>query len=49
MAYPKKGFFEGNYYLVIFKSMTSLIKEMISNLKISESVLRYMVVNLEGD
>ncbi len=47
LAYPIKHFLEGNYVLTRFKAKPLAIKELEINLKISEDVLRHLVVKLE--
>ena len=44
LAYPLKHYLEGNYVLTKFKISPSRLKEIESNLKISEEVLRHLLV-----
>lgn len=48
LAYPIKHFIEGNYVLTRFKFEPGMIAELEARLKISEMILRHMVVRL-GD
>ena len=48
LAYPMKHFVEGCYVLTRFKLKPGLTKELEANLKISEDVLRHLLVNLSG-
>lgn len=48
MAYPINHFREGNYVLTRFKLEPKVISELEANLKISEKVLRHLLVRL-GD
>lgn len=48
LAYPIKHFIEGNYVLTRFKFEPGMIAELESSLKISEMILRHMIVRL-GD
>ena len=48
LAYPLKHFLEGYYVYVKFKMNTKWSRELESNLQISESVLRHLLVKL-GD
>lgn len=47
LAYEIMKFKEGFYYLINFKSSTELPKELERNFKISDDVIRFMVVNKE--
>lgn len=47
LAYEIEKIREGYYVLVNFKADTSLPKELERNFRISDEVLRYIVVNLE--
>ncbi len=47
LAYPIKHLTEGIYVLIRFKADPAHNKELESNLKISEKILRYLLVNLE--
>jgi small subunit ribosomal protein S6 len=44
LAYPIKHFLEGNYILTRFQMSPSQCKELENNLKISEEVLRHLLV-----
>jgi small subunit ribosomal protein S6 len=48
LAYPIKHVMEGNYVLVNFKLAPSANKELETNLKISEKVIRYLLIKLES-
>ena len=48
LAYPIKGSLEGHYVLLPFRAKPSVTKELVAGLRISESILRYMLVNLEA-
>jgi small subunit ribosomal protein S6 len=48
LAYPIKRFMEGSYVLARFKMKPSSTKELETNLRISEDVLRHLLVKLEG-
>ena len=48
LAYPINRFREGNYVLSRFKFSPELTAELEANLKISEDILRHMLVRL-GD
>ena len=48
LAYPIKHFAEGNYVLTRFKLGPTYGKELEANLRISEEVLRHLVVRLDG-
>ncbi|MFH0942154.1 MAG: 30S ribosomal protein S6 [Chloroflexota bacterium] len=48
LAYPVKHSREGLYFLVRFKAGTQLGKELDTSLRISEDVLRHMLVRLEN-
>jgi len=47
LAYPIEGVIEGNYVLTNFKADTKLITALEKNLKMSETILRHMVVRVE--
>jgi len=47
LAYPVRHFMEGNYVLTRFKFEPKLIAELESNLRISDEILRYLVVKSE--
>jgi small subunit ribosomal protein S6 len=44
LAYPLRHHLEGNYVLTKFKISPARLKEIEANLKISEDVLRHLVV-----
>ncbi|HEY79089.1 MAG TPA: 30S ribosomal protein S6 [Dehalococcoidia bacterium] len=46
LAYPLKHFTEGSYVLVRFKLGAKLTGELEANLRISEAVLRHLLVKL---
>ena len=48
LAYPIKHFLEGNYVLTRFKISPAQCKELESNLKITEEVLRHLLIKLSG-
>jgi small subunit ribosomal protein S6 len=48
LAYPVGHFWEGNYVLARFKLSPARCKELESNLKISEEVLRHLLVKSNG-
>ena len=48
LAYPIKHFNEGSYILTKFKSKPETGKELEANLRISEKVLRHLLVRLES-
>jgi small subunit ribosomal protein S6 len=47
LAYPIKHVMEGNYVLVKFKLDPSANKDLETNLKISEKIIRYLLIKLE--
>jgi small subunit ribosomal protein S6 len=47
LAYPIRHFTEGNYVLTQFKLKPELGKELETNLKISEDVLRHLLIKIE--
>lgn len=47
LAYEIQKLNEGFYVLVNFKAATELPKELDRNLKISDAVIRHMIVNLD--
>lgn len=47
LAYPIDRVMEGNYVLTNFKAETKLITALEKNLKMSETILRHMVVRVE--
>ncbi len=48
LAYPIKHFVEGNYVLAKFKLKPASGKELEANLRISEEVLRHLLVRLDS-
>jgi small subunit ribosomal protein S6 len=46
LAYPIKHFLEGNYVLTRFQLNPARCKELESNLKISEEILRHLLVKV---
>lgn len=46
LAYPLKHYLEGNYILTKFKISPSRCQELEANLKISEDVLRHLLVKV---
>jgi small subunit ribosomal protein S6 len=47
LAYPIKHVLEGNYVLIKFKLDPSANKELENNLKISEKIIRYLLIKVE--
>ena len=48
LAYPVEHFMEGSYVLTLFKLEPALSKELETNLKMSEEVLRHLLVKLSN-
>lgn len=48
LAYPLKHFLEGSYILTKFKISPARCKELETNLKISEEVLRHLLIKVGG-
>ncbi len=48
LVYPIKRLMEGNYVLTRFKSDAKLVKELEANLKLTEEVVRHLVVRSEA-
>lgn len=48
LAYPIKHSLEGNYILTRFSINPAKCKELEANLKISEDVLRHLLIKLSG-
>jgi small subunit ribosomal protein S6 len=48
LAYPIKHFMEGSYVLTHFKLRPKLGKELAASLRISEEVLRHLLIRLTG-
>jgi len=46
LAYPIKHFLEGNYVLAKFKMSPSRCKELEANLRISEDIVRHLLINV---
>jgi small subunit ribosomal protein S6 len=46
LAYPIKHFLEGNYVLARFQISPAKCKELDANLKISEEVLRHLLIRV---
>ena len=44
LAYPIKHFLEGNYFLAKFQMKPAQTKELDANLKISEEVIRHLLI-----
>ena len=49
LAYPIKHFLEGHYVLLRLKMEPTLNKALESNLKISEDIVRYLLIKLDTD
>ncbi|MBI4287335.1 MAG: 30S ribosomal protein S6 [Chloroflexi bacterium] len=47
LAYPIKRFNEGNYVLFKFQGEQALARGMETNLKMSEDIVRYLLVRVE--
>jgi len=47
LAYPIRHFVEGNYVLAKFKLKPEFGKELEANLRISEEVLRHLLIRLD--
>jgi len=48
LAYPLKHFLEGNYVLTRFKLSPARCKELEANLKISEEILRHLLIKVNA-
>ena len=48
LAYPLGRFLEGNYVLTRFKISPARCKELEANLKISEEILRHLLIKLSS-
>ena len=46
LAYPIRHFMEGDYVLARFRLKPVLCKELEANLRLSEEVLRHLLINL---
>lgn len=47
LAYPIKKFVEGNYVLARFQGEPEVTKKLEANLKMSEEIIRYLLVRVE--
>ena len=47
LAYPIKHFLEGNYVLTKFKLSPAQCKELDANLRISEEIIRHLLIKVE--
>jgi small subunit ribosomal protein S6 len=47
LAYPIKHVLEGNYVLIKFKLDPAANKELENNLKISEKIIRYLLIKVD--
>ena len=48
LAYPIQHFMEGSYVLIRFKLEPTLGRELEANLQISEELLRYLLIKVNG-
>jgi small subunit ribosomal protein S6 len=48
LAYPIGQFMEGNYVLIRFKGKPTLNRELESSLRISEEVIRHLLIKLSS-
>ena len=48
LAYPIEHFTEGHYVLIKFSFETALCKELEASLRISEEILRHLLINLDS-
>jgi small subunit ribosomal protein S6 len=48
LAYPIKHFIDGNYILTKFKMSPSRSKELESNLRISEDIVRHLLIRVNS-
>ena len=48
LAYPIKSFVEGSYVLSRFKFKPALSKELEANLRISEDILRHLLIKVSS-
>ncbi|OGO22244.1 MAG: 30S ribosomal protein S6 [Chloroflexi bacterium RBG_16_50_9] len=46
LAYPLKHYLEGNYVLTRFKLSPAQCKELMTNLRISENILRHLLIKI---
>jgi small subunit ribosomal protein S6 len=49
LAYEVKGHKEGYYVLIVFESEPDFIEQLQRHYRITESIIKYMVVNFKGD
>ncbi|HIE28667.1 TPA: 30S ribosomal protein S6 [Candidatus Poribacteria bacterium] len=49
LAYEVKGHTEGYYVLMVFESEPDFIEQLQRHYRITESIIKYMVVNFEGN
>ena len=47
LAYPIKHVLEGNYVLIKFKLNPAANKELETNLKIAEKIIRYLLIKMD--
>jgi len=47
LAYPIKHFLEGNYVLTKFKLSPAQCKELDANLRISEEIIRHLLIKVD--
>jgi len=47
LAYPIRHFMEGDYVLTRFQSKPALGKELEANLRITEEILRHLLIKIE--
>ena len=47
LAYPVEHFWEGNYVITRFKMNPARCKEVEANLKISEEILRHLLIKIK--
>jgi small subunit ribosomal protein S6 len=48
LAYPIKHFGEGNYVLLKFRMKPAVSRELEANLRISEEIVRHLLVNMDS-
>jgi small subunit ribosomal protein S6 len=48
LAYPIKHFGEGNYVLFKFRVKPAVSRELEANLRISEEIVRHLLIRIEG-
>ena len=48
LAYPIEHFTEGHYVLIRFSFEPALCKELEASLRISEEIIRHLLINLSG-